>query len=230
MRQQAHYADGDQSSGGERMAAVAGDVMPLQSGDRLTQEEFHRRYCDNPQIRRADLVLGVVYVPSPMRFDRHDAQTTGMQGWLYVYQLDKPNVLIGGSATLHLLADTEVQADCFLFYQPPSWPGGVRVRSDGYIDGAPELIVEVSTSSASYDAHDKKEAYRRAGVQEYINWRVFDDAIDWWRLRDGKYVLLEPDEHGVIESEVFPGLRLDVAKMLAGDDADVIGTLRRTGL
>ena len=201
--------------------------MPLQSGDRLTREEFHRRYCDNPQIERADLVLGVVYVSSPMCFDRHDAQTASMQGWLYVYQLDKPNVLIGGNATLYLLGDTEVQADSFLFYQPPSWPGGVRVRPDGYIDGAPELIVEVSASSASYDAHDKKEAYRRAGVREYINWRVFDRAIDWWRLRDGEYVRLESDEDGLIESKVFPGLRLDVAKMLDGDNAGVIAALRQ---
>ena len=208
------------------MATTAQDVMPLESGDRLTREEFHRRYCDNPQINRAELILGVVYVPSPMCFDRHDAPTLSMHGWLFTYQLDKPHVKAGGSASLCLLADTEVQPDGFLFYQPPSWSGGARVRPDGYIHGAPELIVEVSASTASYDAHDKKEAYRRAGVQEYINWRVLDQAIDWFRLRDSEYVRLAPDERGVIVSEVFPDLRLNVPKMLAGDDVGVIAELR----
>jgi len=208
------------------MSTVLEGPMPLESGDRLPRDEFHRRYCDNPQIRRAELILGVVYVPSPMRFDRHDRQTVDVQGWLWVYHADKPHVLVGGSATNYLLGDTEVQPDAFMFYQPPSWSGGVRIRDDGYLEGAPELIVEVSASSASYDAHDKKEAYRRAGVQEYINWRVLDNAIDWWRLRDGTYVRLGPDEHGIIESEVFPGLRLDIAKMLAGDAAGVLAALR----
>lgn len=59
-------------------------------------------------------------------------------------------------------------------------------------------------------------------MQEYIVWRVYDAAIDWFELRDGKYERMEPDERGVIESKVFPGLRLDVAKMLAGDLAGVL--------
>jgi Uma2 family endonuclease len=201
------------------------EVMPLASGDRLTRKEFHRRYCDNPQIKRAELISGVVYVASPMRFDQHDAPTVSVHGWLYTYRLGKSNVKIGGSATIYLLADTEVQPDAFLFYHPRSWEGGITISPDGYLDGAPELVVEIAASTASYDLHDKKEAYRRAGVREYLVWRVLDRAIDWFRLRHGEYVRLEPDEHGIIESEIFPGLRLDVAKMIAGDDEGVVATL-----
>jgi hypothetical protein len=57
---------------------------------------------------------------------------------------------------------------------------------------------------------------------------VLDETIDWFRLRDGQYVLAEPDENGIVESEQFPGLRLHVQSMLAGDLAAVLGHLRAT--
>jgi Uma2 family endonuclease len=88
------------------------------------------------------------------------------------------------------------------------------------------LIVDVAASSASYDLHDKLMLYRDAGVPEYVVWQVIDQQIAWFRLRDGDYVRVEPDARGVIESEAFPGLRLDVAKMLAGDIAAVVDALR----
>jgi len=207
------------------MTATMEEVMPLQSGDRLARAEFHQRYCANPKIKRAELVLGVVYVASPMRFDRHDEQTARTVGWLYTYQMDKPRIRLGNTATIYLLEDTEVQPDAFLFYEPPTWPGGIRHTEDGYLEGAPDLVIEIAASSASYDLHDKMEACRGAGVPEYIVWRVLDKAIDWFRLRNGVYVRLEPDEQGIITSEVFPGLRLDVAKMLAGDDRGVVDAL-----
>jgi Uma2 family endonuclease len=208
------------------MTATVEGVMPLESGDRLTREEFHRRYCANPQIRRAELISGVVYVPSPMRYEKHDAPAASVAGWMYTYTLLHPEVQRGLNATIFLDDDTEVQPDGFLFYDPPSWSGGLRHTGDDYLEGAPELVVEVAASSASYDLHDKLEAYRRAGVQEYVAWRVLDKAIDWFCLRNGRYVRLEPDERGVITSEIFPGLRLNVAAMLAGDDRAVVAELR----
>ncbi|MEB3343019.1 Uma2 family endonuclease [Okeania sp.] len=47
-------------------------------------------------------------------------------------------------------------------------------RKDGYVEGAPELIVEISASSASIDLHDKLKAYRSNQVQEYLVWRFYD--------------------------------------------------------
>ena len=99
---------------------------------------------------------------------------------------------------------------------------------DGYIVGPPHLIVEIAASSVSYDLHEKKEAYRRNGVPEYVVWRVLDEAIDWFRLRDGQYVLIEPDADALIESDQFPGLRLHVPSMLAGDLAAVLARLHGT--
>lgn len=97
---------------------------------------------------------------------------------------------------------------------------------DGYLEGAPELVVEVAASSASYDLHDKLRAYQRAGVQEYIVWRTLDNALDWFELSNGAYVRREPDAQGIIESRIFPGLRLDIIKLLAGDAAGVLTTLQ----
>jgi Uma2 family endonuclease len=127
------------------------------------------------------------------------------------------------NATVILDADTEVQPDCCLFRDPPA--GRARVTEDDYIEGPPDLVLEVAASSAAYDLFDKMEAYRRAGVLEYIVWEVFEGRIQWLSLQGGAYVRLEPDERGVIESRVFPGLRLAVDKMLAGDYRAVLAEL-----
>jgi Uma2 family endonuclease len=205
------------------MATTTRADVPLESGDRLTRKEFHRRYCARPDIKKADLVEGVVYVASPTRFVQHDEPQGIAVMWIEVYAAKTPGVRAGIQATIMLSDTSEVQPDGLLFRVDP--PGNARITEDGYIEGAPELIVEVAASSASYDLHDKMDAYRRAGVLEYIAWQVLEKRIDWFRLRDGAYVLLKPDESGVIESEVFPGLRLPVAAMLAGDRAAVLGAL-----
>jgi Uma2 family endonuclease len=197
----------------------------LESGDRLSREEFHRRYCARPDIKKAELVSGVVYVPSPARV-LHGEPHSSMNGWLHAYKSRTPGVRVSLETTVYLGDDTEVQPDIVMFFDPPR-PGGARVREDHYIEGPPQLVVEIAVSSVSYDLHDKLEAYRRAGVLEYIAWRVNDRAIDWFRLQNGAYIRIEPDERGVIESAVFPGLRLAVQQMIAGDDAAVLAELRR---
>lgn len=124
-------------------------------------------------------------------------------------------------ATVILDLDNEPQPDLCLWQVD----GNVRINEDGYIEGPPKLIVEVAASSASYDLHAKKNAYRRNGVREYLVWRVYDEEIDWWELVDGEYQPLPHSEDGLIESRVFPGLRLDVPAMLAGDLARVLAAL-----
>lgn len=105
--------------------------------------------------------------------------------------------------------------------------GRSRISTDDYVEGAPELVAEVAASSASYDLHAKLNVYRRNGVQEYIVWRPLDRALDWFVLRGGEYAPLVPNAEGVMESERFPGLRLPVAALLAGDVAAVLTELQR---
>jgi Uma2 family endonuclease len=207
------------------MSVTVPPLVPLESGDRLTRDEFHRRYCARPDIRKAELVKGVVYVASPTRMSAHGEPHGAVAFWLRAYRMRTPGVRLGVEATIFLSDDGEVQPDACLFWARTEGAGGARETDDGYIEGAPDLIVEIAASSASYDLHDKLEMYQQAGVPEYAVWRVLDRQFDWFRLRDGRYVRLEPDERGVIASEVFPGLRLAVDRLLAGDDAGVLAEL-----
>ena len=199
--------------------------VSLESGDHLTREEFHRRYCARPDIKKAELIEGVVYVPSPVRADLHGDPHTAVAGWLFAYKARNPAVHVPSDTTVFLDADDihdEVQPDACLWVDEP---GGPRLTEDHYLRGAPQFVVEVAASSASYDLYEKKEAYRRNGVYEYVVWRVLDRAIDWFELRDGVYVSRAPDADGIIESSRVPGLRLHVPSMLAGNAAGVLAAL-----
>ena len=197
-------------------------VPDLESGDRLTRAEFHHRYCARRNLGKAELVEGVVYVASPVRVSVHARQHADIMGWLAVYRSLHPDVQVADNGTVLLGEDNEVQPDAALWREEP---GGPHVTERGYLEGAPQLVVEVAASSASYDLHDKLAAYRRNGVREYVVWRVLDGMIDWFRLREGAYEWVEPNEWGVVESEVFPGLRLHVPRLLAGDLAGVLREL-----
>ena len=195
---------------------------PLESGDRLTREEFHCRYSEYPEIKKAELVEGVVYVGGRVRTTAHGEPHALVVGWLGLYAAEKPDLHVANSTTVFLDERNEVQPDAVLLRFEP---GVVRETEDDFVEGAPQLIVEVALSSASYDLHDKKEAYRRSRVREYVVLRTLDDALDWFELRDGAYARREPDERGIIESGQFPGLRLHVPSLLARDAAGVIGAL-----
>src|SRR5205823_2829437 len=98
----------------------------------------------------------------------------------------------------------------------PEYGGQARLGKDDIVEGAPELAGEVAYSSASYDLNVKLHVYRRNGVREYIVWRTFDRAIDWFVLRDGQYERLAPGSDGIYRSEVFPGLWLDAQALIDG--------------
>ena len=196
------------------MATRTAADVPLESGDHLTREEFHRRYLANPQIKKAELIDGGVYVPSPVRLRHHGRPHGLVMRWLSHYLGDRLDVTLADNTTIYLDDRSEVQPDAFLWLPEA---GGGHETEDGYFEGSPQLIVEVAASSVSYDLYEKKEAFRRNGVPEYVVWRVQDRAIDWFRLVDGQYVRIQPDAEGVVESEQFPGLRLHIPSMLAGD-------------
>ncbi len=201
-------------------------IPPLEAGARLTRSEFERRYHAMPHVKKAELIEGVVYMPSPVRFNVHGQQTGLMTAWLGVYKAATPFTSFADNATLLLDPDNEPQPDVLLRLGADvggkSW-----VNAKGYLEGAPELVVEVAASTESYDMHDKLRAYRRNGVQEYIVWRVYDQQIDWFKLEAESYVLLLPDRSGVIRSQVFPSLQLDVKAMLKEDLAKVLAVLQK---
>ena len=139
-------------------------VPPLQAGDRLTREEFERRYEATPHLKKAELIEGVVYMPPPVSANGHGVPHASFTTWLGMYWWATPGVQVGDNTTLRLDLDNEPQPDNFLRILPEC--GGQSGDSGGYIAGAPELIAEVASSSVSYDLHDKMNAYRRNGVCE----------------------------------------------------------------
>lgn len=200
-------------------------VPPLESGDRLTRREFERRYQALPHNRKAELIEGVVYMPSPVRAS-HSGAHAQIIGWLYVYCAATPGVHLNDNATVRLDIDNEVQPDALLRIDT-ALGGQSRVSADDYLEGPPELIVEIAGSSAAYDLHDKLHVYRRNGVQEYVVWQVYDRRLDWFRLSEGEYLPLRPDESGLIRSQVFPGLHLVVPALLGGNLAGVLAALQQ---
>lgn len=197
--------------------------VSLESGDRLTRAEFHRRY-EASGIPRAELIEGVVYVSSLVRAQYHGDPEGILGGWLAVYAALHPGLHVSHNATVLLDLDNEFQPGICLRREG----GAARVNDAGYLEGAPELVVEVAASSASVDLHAKKAVYRRNGVQEYLVWRVLDAAVDWFALDDGEYVPLAPDAVGVLESRQFPGLRLPVPELLRRDLAAVLAAVRQS--
>ncbi|MEE8524998.1 MAG: Uma2 family endonuclease [Thermoanaerobaculia bacterium] len=200
-------------------------LPPLENGDRLTRVEFERRYEAMPYLKKAELVEGVVYMPSPVRLTLHGEPHTDIVVWLGTYRVRTPGVRAGDNSTVRLDADNEPQPDVQLLVDPARG-GQARIDEDDYVEGAPELVAEIASSSASYDLGVKRNVYRRTGVREYVVWRMLDRKIDWFVLREGKYEPLPLDDAEILKSAVFPGLWLDPAAMIRGDLATVLDTLQ----
>ena len=202
------------------------ELPPLESGDRLSRCEFERRYQSLPDVKKAELVEGVVYMPSPVRAKSHGGPHAQIMTWLGVYSAATPSVQLYDNATVRLDLDNEPQPDALLRLEPEKG-GHSSISADDYIEGAPELIVEIAASSASYDLHDKLQVYRRNGVQEYLVWQVYDERINWFRWTENGYTSLAADASGVISSQIFPGLRMAVEALLQGDMGQVLAGLQK---
>jgi Uma2 family endonuclease len=190
-------------------------IPPLENGDRLTREEFERRYDAMPHVKKAELINGVVRMPSPVRHRHHSRPHFHLIGWLYLYESATPGVEGGDNGTARLDVINEPQPDAMLLILPECG-GQARISEDDYVEHAPELVAEVSASTVSTDLNDKLEVYRRVGVREYLVWRVQEQAIDWFALRGEKFERLVAQD-GIHRSEVLPGLWLDAAALLRGD-------------
>jgi len=196
------------------------------SGDRLSREEFERRYERMPHLKKAELVEGIVYMPSPLRAKKHGRPHNDLGTWLGVYASETPGVECFDNSTVRLDLDNEPQPDLVLL-KSPAKGGQARISQDDYIEGAPELVVEIVASSSAYDLHQKKGAYRRNGVREYLAWITGESRLVWWELREGEYQELTPAADGLLKSRVFPGLWLDTAALLRGDLKAALASLRR---
>jgi len=199
-------------------------TLPLENGDQLTRIEFERRCAAMSDEKKVELIEGIVYMAAALRYKSHGKPHASIIGWLAFYEAATPGVGLADNTTVRLDNDNELQPDALLRVEQ----GGQSIISeDDYVEGAPELIVEIAASSASIDAHQKLKIYRRNNVQEYLIWRVYEQQLDWFRLREGEYIKLLADSEGIIKSEIFPGLWLDEQSLLTGNLAQVLTILQQ---
>jgi Uma2 family endonuclease len=208
----------------EKTAAANGSLPPLVEGERLDQRTFHARYEAMPPHVRAELVGGIVYMPSPLGVP-HGRHHGLLMTWLGTYAAETPGTDVLNNATTILNDENEPQPDGNLIILP-EYGGQTSVTEDEYLQGTPELIAEVSDSSELYDLKTKKLVYEQAGVLEYVVVVVRKEIV-WHVRRHGAFVPLDPGPDGIYRSEVFPGLWLDGAAMLARDSKRVLQVLQQ---
>jgi Uma2 family endonuclease len=200
------------------LVRVAPQLCP---GDNLSREEFLRIWNTLPDVKYAELIGGVVYMPSPLS-RRHGERNAVVVHWLHHYALHTPGCSAGCDMTW-LMEDDAPQPDVALRVLPEY--GGQSRNEGNYVAGAPELLAEVCVSSRAYDLHQKLDLYRAAGVREYVAVLVEEAEVRWHRLVAGAYQRAQPDAQGVFRSEQFPGLWLNAPALLQGTDRDVLDAL-----
>ena len=165
-------------------------------------------------------------MPSPVRIRRHGKPHGQLCGWLAVYVSETPGLEFSDNSMVRLDLDNEPQPDLVMF-KTPERGGQARISADDYVEGAPELAIEIVGSSSAYDLHQKKGAYRRNGVREYLAWITEEHRIVWLELHEGDYREIPADVDGFLKSRIFPGLWLDTAALLRSDMKTVLMSLRR---
>lgn len=199
----------------EAVAQVKGSP-PLQNGDRLTAAEFHRRYKQHPEIKKAELVDGVVYMGSPV-YAAHGELHLSINFWIGMYLTKTPGIRAADNLSVRLDNEDEVQPDVCVW----SNAGTAQLTDQGMLIGAPDLVVEVAASSASYDLHQKLRVYQRSGVREYLVLLAYEAETRWYHLDEGVFHLLAVDGEGILRSRIFPGLWLRPSDLWGGDLAAI---------
>ncbi len=208
-----------------KSAPQRSDIPPLIEGDRLTRPEFERRYHAMHHVKNAELVEGVVYMPSPVRISAHSEPHATIVGLLFIYYAATPGTAAGDNGSLRLDLDNMPQPDAYL-RKLESHGGQAKLAEDDYLEGAPEFVFEIAASSATIDLHDKLRAYRRNGVKEYVVWLTFENEIRFHTLHNGEYLRVAPDELGIVKSQVFPGLWFDIPALLERNPSRQVATLQ----
>jgi Uma2 family endonuclease len=194
---------------------------PLNNGDVLSRAEFEERYKAHPNLKKAELIEGVVYVSSPVS-PRHGAIHSDIIGWMSVYRAATPGVQIFDNTSLRLDADNEPQPDVAVVIDAD--PTLVDAE---FLETKPALIIEVAASSAAYDLHQKLHVYRRNGIQEYLVLIAHEQETRWYRWHEGTYIQLRPNDDGILRSQILQGLWFHSERFWQGDLAGLFAILQQ---
>jgi hypothetical protein len=203
------------------MSPYRGYTPPLESGDVLDAAEYWRRYCATPEKVKAERINRKVYIMSPLRAVHHGNPHAILCHWLGTYAIYARDLIVSDNATIRLNTDNDPQPDLCLLRVA----GQTHFDDEGYIIGAPEMIVEIAGSSASYDFGEKRDVYEAAGVGEYLVFETIEGRIAWWRSENGRFAEILPED-GIYKSVLFPGLWLDADALRSANALNLIQTLQ----
>ena len=179
---------------------------PLRQGEHLTRDEFMRRWEAMPDLTRAELINGIVHMPSPVSRIHGDFHGR-LSGWLWSYSALTKGCGLYTAGTWLMSRNSAPQPD-LAFEILPEYGGQARIEGK-YSAGAPELIVEVSHTTSARDTGVKLRLYEQCGVREYLIVRPAKQQLSWRELHDGKYREIAAGPDGWFRSRVFPGLWLN---------------------
>ncbi len=197
---------------------------PLRDGDCLTSDEFMRRWEAMPGLKHAELIDGIVHMPSPLS-QKHSNLHVSMTLWLGMYAVNTP----GCDADLEmtwLMGNRDVPQPDLTLRVLPEYGGQSRVEGE-YAAGAAELVVEIAVSSRSRDLGSKLRLYERMGVREYAIAVAGQQQLLWNVHTPAGFQPLGAGNDGILRSRCFPGLWLDPAALWRFDRPGVLAVLQQ---
>ena len=152
-----------------------GAVPPLGAGDRLTARGIQRRYEAMPHLKKAELIEGVVYMPSPVRCEVPRRAAFDSQ-WLALHLPARtPGSGERRQLPVPVRPDQRAAARLRPVHRRPSTGAAVRNRRGWLHQPCPGTRRRSRRQQCQLRSSDKLAVYRRNMVSgEYIVWRVFD--------------------------------------------------------
>lgn len=197
---------------------------PFENGDVMDRKTFHALYEQCPPGFKAELIGGVVHLPSPTKY-RHSKPHTWAALWLGNYTVGTPGTEPLVEITNVIDGDNEPQPDVILRVLP-EYGGQTTDTAEGYMGGAAELVVEVASTSAAIDLGAKRREYETAGVKEYVVALAGPREVRWFARGRKGFADLPPGDDGIFRSRVFPGLWLEPAALFERSPARVMTALQ----
>jgi hypothetical protein len=200
------------------------DVELLVNGERMKQPEFHRRYEKYDEDEKWELIGGIVYhMASPLSLTHSDYD--GEVGFLLeTYRRATPGLQVLHNATAILDEDSEPQPDLGMRILP-EYGGQSQTNPDDYLQGAPELLVEIAHSRRNIAMHAKRDDYKRTGAIEYLVVCSEEQEVHWFHFLNDE--MIRPNRQGITRSRVFPGLWFDIAALLRLESARLMEVLQQ---
>lgn len=186
--------------------------------ERLTFDDFcffvHK-------YQKADLIKGVMYAQSPP-LDLHEALFAFLFPLLVEYVRHKKLGVLLGSKSAARLGEYDGPMPDIMFISEERR----HIVKPAYVDGAPDLIVEIiSPSTAHIDRVKKKNQYAEFGVREY--WMIDPNRqiAEFLRNHDGKWEPITLSAEGVFRSQAVPEFWMRVDWLWAEELPDPLETV-----